>query len=163
MRAPGQDRGHAMTALVRVSERPRDSGLPSPRRKREHAGMHPVRAGRRVTALAGAAFLIAGLLAGCSSALGPARRALGKPRGSHPIPAGIHKIKHVIIVMQENRSFDSYFGTYPGADGIPWNKNGKPTVCLPNPGHGCTRPYHDTADVNAGGPHNTADAVADVD
>ena len=27
---------------------------------------------------------------------------------------GIHKIKHVIIVMQENRSFDSYFGTYPG-------------------------------------------------
>ena len=27
---------------------------------------------------------------------------------------GIHRIKHVIIVMQENRSFDSYFGTYPG-------------------------------------------------
>jgi hypothetical protein len=23
-------------------------------------------------------------------------------------PAGIHKIKHVIVVMQENRSFDSY-------------------------------------------------------
>ena len=33
--------------------------------------------------------------------------------------AGIHKIRHVIIIMQENRSFDSYFGTYPGADGIP--------------------------------------------
>src|SRR5579884_3491553 len=32
---------------------------------------------------------------------------------------GIHKIKHVIIIMQENRSFDSYFGTFPGADGIP--------------------------------------------
>ena len=32
---------------------------------------------------------------------------------------GIHKIKHVVIIMQENRSFDSYFGTYPGADGIP--------------------------------------------
>jgi phospholipase C len=30
---------------------------------------------------------------------------------------GIHKIRHVIIIMQENRSFDSYFGTYPGADG----------------------------------------------
>jgi phospholipase C len=30
---------------------------------------------------------------------------------------GIHKIKHVIIIMQENRSFDSYlyFGTFPGA------------------------------------------------
>ena len=32
---------------------------------------------------------------------------------------GIHKIRHVVIIMQENRSFDSYFGTYPGADGIP--------------------------------------------
>ena len=32
---------------------------------------------------------------------------------------GIHKIQHVIIIMQENRSFDSYFGTYPGVDGIP--------------------------------------------
>jgi len=29
------------------------------------------------------------------------------------VPAGIHKIKHVIIVMQENRSFDTYFGTIP--------------------------------------------------
>ena len=27
---------------------------------------------------------------------------------------GIHKIQHVIVIMQENRSFDSYFGTYPG-------------------------------------------------
>jgi phospholipase C len=26
---------------------------------------------------------------------------------------GIHRIKHVVVIMQENRSFDSYFGTYP--------------------------------------------------
>ena len=32
---------------------------------------------------------------------------------------GIHVIRHVVVIMQENRSFDSYFGTYPGADGIP--------------------------------------------
>ena len=31
----------------------------------------------------------------------------------------IHRIKHVVIIMQENRSFDNYFGTFPGADGIP--------------------------------------------
>ena len=68
------------------------------------------------------------------------------------IPAGIHKIKHVIIIEQENRSFDSYFGTFPGADGIPM-RNGAPTVCVPNPAGGCTKPYHDTADVNGGGPH----------
>ena len=29
-------------------------------------------------------------------------------------PEGIQKIQHVVIIMQENRSFDSYFGTYPG-------------------------------------------------
>ena len=46
-------------------------------------------------------------------------------------PLGIHKIRHVIVIMQENRSFDSYFGTYPGADGIPM-KHGVPTVCLPD-------------------------------
>ena len=43
----------------------------------------------------------------------------GGATGYYLIPPGIHKIKHVIIVMQENRSFDTYFGTHPGADGIP--------------------------------------------
>jgi phospholipase C len=28
-------------------------------------------------------------------------------------------IEHVIFLMQENHSFDNYFGTYPGADGFP--------------------------------------------
>jgi phospholipase C len=85
----------------------------------------------------------------------------GGPDGRYVVPAGIHKIKHVIIIMQENRSFDSYFGTYPGADGIPAH-NGVPTVCVPNPSGGCTRPYHDLADVNGGGPHAEGNAVADV-
>ena len=29
-----------------------------------------------------------------------------------------HHIKYVFVLYQENRSFDSYFGTYPGADGL---------------------------------------------
>jgi phospholipase C len=88
-------------------------------------------------------------------------RVSGGPTGSYVVPPGIHKIKHVIVVMQENRSFDSYFGTYPGVAGIPM-KNGVPTVCVPSPKGGCTRPYHTTADVNGGGPHGEANAVADV-
>ena len=28
-------------------------------------------------------------------------------------------IEHVVWMMQDNHSFDNYFGTYPGADGIP--------------------------------------------
>ena len=38
-------------------------------------------------------------------------RVSGGPTGSYVVPQGIHKIKHVIIIEQENRSFDSYFGT----------------------------------------------------
>jgi phospholipase C len=75
---------------------------------------------------------------------------------------GIHKIRHVIVVMQENRSFDNYFGTFPGADGIPM-VGGVPTVCVPDPALGrCVRPYHDPSPVNAGGPHNTEAAVRDI-
>ncbi len=51
------------------------------------------------------------------------------------------------MIMQENHSFDNYFGTYPGADGIPM-VSGTPTVCSPNPVRGtCDAPYHDTGDI----------------
>ena len=71
--------------------------------------------------------------------------------------AGIHLIRHVIVIMQENRSFDSYFGTYPGADGIPKN------VCVPDPlTKTCMRPFHDTANRNSGGPHDHVDALRDI-
>jgi len=95
-----------------------------------------------------------------AAALACAGAALGsdasKPRST--IPPDIHLIKHVIVIMQENRSFDSYFGTYPGADGIPKD------VCLPDPVRGgCVRPYHDTNDRARGGPHGQLQAVRDVD
>ena len=64
------------------------------------------------------------------------------------------RIKHVVIINQENRSFDSYFGTFPGADGIPMD-GGVPTVCVTDPKtNDCVRPYHDPHDENAGGPHS---------
>jgi phospholipase C len=76
--------------------------------------------------------------------------------------AGIHKIRHVVIVMQENRSFDSYFGTYPGADGLP-RHDGHFTVCSPDPRSGrCVRPFHDHLDRNLGGPHEHLDAMRDM-
>src|SRR5438128_8153741 len=71
---------------------------------------------------------------------------------------GIHKIRHIVVIMQENRSFDSYFGTYPGADGLPKD------VCVPDPKDGgCLRPYHNTRNANGGGPHGDDNSVADVD
>ena len=76
--------------------------------------------------------------------------------------SGIHKIKHVVIIMQENRSFDSYFATYPGADGIPM-QNGTPTVCVPDPRtQTCVKPYADHADSNTGGPHQASSSAADT-
>jgi phospholipase C len=71
---------------------------------------------------------------------------------------GIHKIKHVVMIMQENRSFDEYFGTYPGANGIPGG------VCVPDPQNGgCIAPYHDPHDENSGGPHGTKAFEGDID
>jgi phospholipase C len=76
---------------------------------------------------------------------------------------GIHKIQHVVVIMQENRSFDDYFGTFPGANGIPMS-GGVPTVCVPDPDTGgCDRPYVTHIDDNAGGPHGAPNAVGDVD
>lgn len=58
-------------------------------------------------------------------------------------PAGIEKVKHIIWIIQENHSFDNYFGTYPGADGFP------PGTCAPVlPGSArCITPFHMPADM----------------
>ncbi|HUY15686.1 MAG TPA: alkaline phosphatase family protein [Terriglobia bacterium] len=64
------------------------------------------------------------------------RQASSSPAPS--APDGIKKINHIIWIIQENRSFDNYFGTFPGADGIP------PDTCLPKmPGsRACIAPFH---------------------
>src|SRR6266581_8655193 len=57
--------------------------------------------------------------------------------------AGRHQavtpIKHFIFLMQGGRTFDNYFGTFPGADGIPAN------ACQPyvasRPTGGCVKPF----------------------
>src|SRR5258707_12460640 len=40
---------------------------------------------------------------------------------------GIQKIQHIVFLIKENRTFDHYFGTFPGADGATSGKisNGK--------------------------------------
>ena len=86
---------------------------------------------------------------------------------STPIPADLEqaraKIKHVVIIMQENRSFDTYFGTYPGADGFP-TQNGRISVCVSDPTKGtCVAPAYNPADRNFGGPHNAVAAASDID
>jgi phospholipase C len=50
-------------------------------------------------------------------------------------------IKHFVTLMQSNRTFDNYFGTYPGADGIPAG------TCMPvdpadTTSTACIDPFH---------------------
>ncbi len=76
---------------------------------------------------------------------------------------GIDNINHIVFLVMENRSFDEYFGTYPGADGIPMDANGDPTVCVPNPQtNTCDKPYHDTNFIDQGGPHGNIASQMDV-
>ncbi len=105
----------------------------------------------RLQSSAGALGLAA--MMGCLLALALAAPALASGGGE-----GIHKIQHVVMIMQENRSLDSYFGTYPGANGIPAG------VCVPDPGKGgCVRPFHDPNVANFGGPHGTGSSINDID
>jgi phospholipase C len=61
--------------------------------------------------------------------------AAGAPAAAEPRTP----IRHLVMLMQENHSFDNYFGTYPGADGIPAG------VCMPvhpdKPEKGCVKPH----------------------
>jgi phospholipase C len=80
--------------------------------------------------------------------IGPAAPAVAASKKVNPSDPIDIPIKHVISIFQENRSFDYYFGTYPGPFGIPMGK-GVPTVCVPDPGTGkCVKPYLDHDDVN---------------
>ena len=76
---------------------------------------------------------------------------------------GFENIQHVVFIVQENRSFDHYFGTFPGAEGIPMTKDRDAKVCVPDPVlDECVAPYHDPTLVQFGGPHGHPHSVAAV-
>ena len=98
---------------------------------------------------------VIGALVGDASPLArPAQAAV--PHTAIDPQLGINNLDHLIFIVQENRSFDSYFGTFPGADGIPKRFGGGFDVCVPDPeANGvCRRPYHDRNVFDEGGPHN---------
>ena len=63
--------------------------------------------------------------------------------------------------MQENRSFDNYFGTYSGANGIPRG------TCMPlssdHPTVGCVKPFLSTSPVSEGMPHGYQASIVAYD
>jgi len=114
----------------------------------------------RLPVAAGAALALGAVVA--LSATAQRSPAATSPGPGGAAPQGIHKIQHVIMIMQENRSFDSYFGVYPGAIGIPMN-HGVPTVCVPDPMAGdCVKPYVMHQDSSQGGPHTSPASARDI-
>src|SRR5712691_5789850 len=59
----------------------------------------------------------------------------------HAQANGLQKINHIVVVYQENWSFDSLYGRFPGANGLDnagaavqqVDKDGKPYATLPQP------------------------------
>jgi phospholipase C len=98
--------------------------------------------------------LVAGTVAASVSV---ATQSAARDTAALKIDPNIHKIQHVIVIMQENRSFDNYFGTYPGANGIPDG------VCLHDPRNGgCRKPWVDHHDSNGNNPHGQQPFLDDV-
>ncbi|SCL34999.1 phospholipase C [Micromonospora pallida] len=68
-------------------------------------------------------------------AVAGAGAAVAPPNG----PATSTPIRHLVYLMQENHTFDNYFGTRPGVDGIPEG------VCMPvkrGQPEPCVEPFH---------------------
>ena len=65
------------------------------------------------------------------------------PAAAAPAPSAptTTPIKHVVWLMQDNHSFDNYFGTYPGADGIPAGVCQRLSLNRSST-KGCVRPFH---------------------
>ncbi|WP_446214985.1 alkaline phosphatase family protein [Micromonospora sp. IBHARD004] len=79
------------------------------------------------------------LLVACLLALAnPAAAAHAAPRTAPP-PSPTTPIDHFVFLMQENHTFDNYFGTRPGVDGIPSG------TCMPvrrGQAEPCVKPFH---------------------
>ena len=106
--------------------------------------------------LGAAAALLVGVVTAASGSSSPAD-ALSRAatRAGVDPSRGIANIDHFVFIVQENRSFDHYFGTFPGANGIPRNPDGSFKPCLPDPAAGhCQKPFHDPGPYDAGGPHS---------
>ena len=86
--------------------------------------------------LAAVAVLLCLLALVCAHGRRPARARHGQAGQGHEPRT---PIKHFITLMQENHSFDNYFGTYPERTGC------RPTSACPPTSRtvrGCVKPFH---------------------
>ena len=86
--------------------------------------------------------LLAGVVAVLIATLGGGGGSAQTVRNAaSPSPAGLRRIKHIVVVYLENWSFDSLYGRFPGADGLAQatsapkqvDKQGRVYAALPQP------------------------------
>ncbi len=70
------------------------------------------------------------------------------------------RIKNIVVVLQENHTFDNYFGAFPGVDGTAGRN-----ICLPvsSGSAGCKGPFHSKTLTPADLNHNWSSAHDDYD
>jgi len=118
----------------------------------------------RFRRLAACSVLVVVVAAACTAGGSKEPPSTTTPAPTSAAPEGLQKLEHLIFIVQENRSFDQYFGTYPGADGIPTNPDGSFSVCVPDTFQAdvCVPPYVTRSDNQDGGPHNHVASLRDV-
>ncbi len=68
------------------------------------------------------------------------------PEGADTLP----EIDHIVVVMQENHSFDNYLGMLGRGDGFALDRHGHPINTNPDPSGGYVRAFHETDTAQAG-------------
>ena len=68
------------------------------------------------------------------------------PEGTDTLP----EIDHIVVVMQENHSFDNYLGMLGRGDGFTLDPRGRPRNTSPDPTGGYVRAFHETDTSQAG-------------
>src|SRR5215471_11693949 len=106
--------------------------------------------GKRMTAsLTRREFLGAGAAVGAAVTLGPIARRLPAVPAIPSKPAKLSDIEHVVIMMQENRSFDHYFGRLGGVRGF-GDRRDRKSFAQPDGAGGAVYPFHIDAAATGG-------------
>ena len=94
--------------------------------------------------------------------LGASQFDLAKASPAEAFPSATSTpIQHLVVLMQENHTFDNYFGTYPGADGLPAGV--KMPVDPANPAAGYIVPWHIGTTTITDLSHSSATFLAQYD
>ena len=83
---------------------------------------------RREVLAAGAASGVGLIAAGCGGTSSTLKSTVKRSAAVAPAGSDIGAVEHVIFLMMENRSFDHYYGTYPGVRGFDDHPSGDPGV-----------------------------------